>query len=254
MMSNSLTLGERIDDLMKEKGINNAQLAQIIDTPPGNLSKIRNGENTNPKIGLIIALAKYFNVTSDYLLGLSEYKTYQNAATGETLGISDENINYLKQIKLDDSVKNVSITASKTASKFSLNVRMAQKRIDLFNDLINLFFKENIFETLTSIKTNIPYETELEYSEDGRVLDRSERTENVNLWALFDMQKIVEKVNSIIKKCVNYEYFENLANKTRPIVNTFASKDEEIETIINNQTQDGKKSSTEWLDIFTDTE
>ena len=73
MMSNSLTLGERIDDLMKEKGINNAQLAQIIDTPPGNLSKIRNGENTNPKIGLIIALAKYFNVTSDYFLGLSEY-------------------------------------------------------------------------------------------------------------------------------------------------------------------------------------
>lgn len=249
-MNTSLTLGERIDDLMKEKGINNAQLAQIIDTPPGNLSKIRNGENTNPKIGLIIALAKYFNVTSDYLLGLSEYKTYQNAATGETLGINDENINYLKQIKLDDSVKNVSITASNV----SLNVRIAQKRIDLFNDLINLFFKENIFETLTSIKTNIPYETELEYSKDGRVLDRSERTENVNLWALFDMQQIIEKINSIIKKCVNYEYFENLANKTRPIVNTFASKDEEIKTIINNQTQDGKKLSTEWLDIFTDTE
>lgn len=102
-MKNVLTLGERIDDLMKEKGITNAQLAAEIGTEPGNLSKIRNGTNNNPKSELIVKLAKFFDVTSDYILGLENCKTHVAADIGNVTGLSDEAIHILKRMNKPDT-------------------------------------------------------------------------------------------------------------------------------------------------------
>ena len=47
------------------------QLSQKIDTTDATISNWENGVN-EPKISYLIRLAKFFNVSSDYLLGLED--------------------------------------------------------------------------------------------------------------------------------------------------------------------------------------
>jgi hypothetical protein len=45
---------------------------------------------------VIIALAHFFSVSSDYILGLSEHRTAENQAIALTIPLSDRAINYVK--------------------------------------------------------------------------------------------------------------------------------------------------------------
>ena len=90
------TLGNKLNDLMAERKLTGKQLAADIGVTEGTISKILTGLNTNPKSDTIIALSKYFNVSTDYLLGLSDYKTAETADIGAVTGLEEENINALK--------------------------------------------------------------------------------------------------------------------------------------------------------------
>ena len=63
--------GQRIKELRKEKGITQTELAQILNTTQKTISKYER-ESLDLNTSVIIALCKYFNVTSDYLLGLCD--------------------------------------------------------------------------------------------------------------------------------------------------------------------------------------
>lgn len=91
-----ILLSKRLSGLMAEENLTGKQLATKTNITEGTISKILTGVNTNPKSDTIITLAKYFNVSSDYLLGLSEYKTPQAADIGAVTGLSDENITAMK--------------------------------------------------------------------------------------------------------------------------------------------------------------
>lgn len=78
-----MSLGNKLDKLMKEKKLTGKQLANDTGITEGTVSKILTGVNTNPKSDTIVTLAKYFNVSSDYLLGLSDIKTPQSADIDE---------------------------------------------------------------------------------------------------------------------------------------------------------------------------
>lgn len=64
-------LNDRINELRKAFGISQVELAKAL-----NVSKqcVSNWENDNvlPSIDMLVKLAKYFNVTTDYLLCLEE--------------------------------------------------------------------------------------------------------------------------------------------------------------------------------------
>ena len=64
-------LNDRIKELRKAFGISQVELAKAL-----NVSKqcVSNWENDNvlPSIDMLVKLAKYFNVTTDYLLCLAE--------------------------------------------------------------------------------------------------------------------------------------------------------------------------------------
>ena len=62
---------KRLKELRMEKGVSQQQLGGAIGATYSAVSYWENGTN-EPKIGYLIALCKYFNVTSDYLLGLSD--------------------------------------------------------------------------------------------------------------------------------------------------------------------------------------
>lgn len=64
-------LGERICALRKELGWSQVELAKKLSVAKQTVSNWEN-ENIQPSIEMLIRLAKLFNVSTDYLLGLDD--------------------------------------------------------------------------------------------------------------------------------------------------------------------------------------
>lgn len=64
---------QRIKELRKEKGKTQQEIADILNTERGYYNKYEKGKHPLP-IEHLIKLTKYYNVTSDYILGLSDKK------------------------------------------------------------------------------------------------------------------------------------------------------------------------------------
>ena len=63
-----MTFSERLKNLRKKKKITQEQLAQIINVERSSIGKYES-TNTIPSNDTLIKIAKYFNVSTDYLLG-----------------------------------------------------------------------------------------------------------------------------------------------------------------------------------------
>lgn len=72
-----MTMGEKIKALRKRKGISQEILAQMLGVSCQAVSKWENG-NTMPDIGLIPAIAAYFEVSTDELFGYNLLETEKN--------------------------------------------------------------------------------------------------------------------------------------------------------------------------------
>lgn len=68
-----MTVGDRIKNLRTEAGFTRVELAEKLNMPQ---TTLRNYENNarEPGHDFLVKIAKEFNVTTDYLLGLSENK------------------------------------------------------------------------------------------------------------------------------------------------------------------------------------
>lgn len=62
---------ERVKELRIEKGLSQMQLARALDISQSAIAKWELGK-TEPTASAIILLARFFNETTDYLLGLSD--------------------------------------------------------------------------------------------------------------------------------------------------------------------------------------
>ena len=67
---------------MKEKRITQNKLAEKISVSEASVHHYCRGENS-PRMEILIELAKFFDVTTDYLLGLSDIKKYQKDESAE---------------------------------------------------------------------------------------------------------------------------------------------------------------------------
>ncbi|MCL2675057.1 MAG: helix-turn-helix domain-containing protein [Firmicutes bacterium] len=64
-------LGERIKDLRKERGLNQIQTAEALKIDKSTIAKYETDVSA-PSVFLLIDLAEFFEVSTDYLLGLEE--------------------------------------------------------------------------------------------------------------------------------------------------------------------------------------
>lgn len=87
-------LGENIRRLRQERGLCQEDLGRRIGASKQSVSNWENG-NIAPSIDLLIRLADFFGVSTDYLLGREERRTL-NAA-----GLSDIQATHIQQI-IDD--------------------------------------------------------------------------------------------------------------------------------------------------------
>jgi len=86
--------GDRIKTLRKSQNLNQVQLAQKLDVSKQTVS---NWENNNilPSIEMLIKIANYFSVSTDYLLELDDRQYI------EITGLSDSQLSHIQQIIQD---------------------------------------------------------------------------------------------------------------------------------------------------------
>lgn len=65
-------LGERLRELRLEKGILQKDVGKAIGVAANTITGYETGTR-EPSLELLVALAKYYNTTTDYLLGVSDF-------------------------------------------------------------------------------------------------------------------------------------------------------------------------------------
>ena len=69
---------QRIQDLIKSRKITQAELAESVGLSSSTLSRYLQGRTTNLGDGFIIRIAKYFDVSTDFLLGETDIPDRKN--------------------------------------------------------------------------------------------------------------------------------------------------------------------------------
>ena len=96
---------QRIQDLLKNRKITQAELAEKVGLSNSALSRYLQGGTKNLGDGYIIRIAKYFEVSTDFLLGETDIPDRKNYDI-EELGLSAESAKLLYTGKVDASVLN----------------------------------------------------------------------------------------------------------------------------------------------------
>ena len=99
----ALTIQERLKDLRVERGLTLEQLAEQTDLSKSALGSYEADEYKVISHYALIKLAKFYGVTADYLLGLTETKNHPNADLAD-LRLSDDMIELLKSGLEDNSL------------------------------------------------------------------------------------------------------------------------------------------------------
>ncbi len=76
-MDNLSKVPEQLKELMAEKGINSVALAPMIGIRSNSFTRYTAGTHL-PKFEVLIALADYFQCSTDFLLGLTDYPRREN--------------------------------------------------------------------------------------------------------------------------------------------------------------------------------
>lgn len=84
--------------LLKERNVSRKELCSAIGVTNSNITGWKNGDYA-PSIDVVIQIAHYFNVSTDYLLGVSEKKI---APIVTTEGELQDRLNQLSDVDLDE--------------------------------------------------------------------------------------------------------------------------------------------------------
>ncbi|MBA1433684.1 helix-turn-helix domain-containing protein [Bombilactobacillus bombi] len=97
-----MTIGQRIKELRQAHNLTQYELGRRLNITKSTVSMWERGDRT-PDIAMIIKIANFFKVSSDYLLGLTPNKNPLNSTTTNDLGIIIEEL--LEAIEKEDDFK-----------------------------------------------------------------------------------------------------------------------------------------------------
>lgn len=98
-----LTISERLKDLRVERGLTLEELAAATGLSKSALGKYEADDYKDVSPFAVAELAKFYGVSTDYLLGLTETKSYPNADLAD-LRLSDEMIDLLKSGRINTAL------------------------------------------------------------------------------------------------------------------------------------------------------
>jgi len=99
----ALSIQERIKDLRVERGLKLKDLEAETELSSSALGSYETDDNKDITHTAIIRLAKFYGVTADYLLGLTETKRHPNAELAD-LRLSDDMIEVLRAGRVDTAL------------------------------------------------------------------------------------------------------------------------------------------------------
>ena len=89
-------IGERLKQLRIKNGLKQQELANMFGLSSGTISFYER-EQRKPDIDFIVAVAKYFDVSTDYLLGLTNATDKENIDISKVTGLNDFSLTILEQ-------------------------------------------------------------------------------------------------------------------------------------------------------------
>ena len=100
-MKQSITIQERLKDLRVERHLNLEELAAETGISKSALGSYENDDYKEINHGSLVTLAKFYGVSTDYLLCLTENRNHPNTALTE-LHLSDSMIDLLKSGRINN--------------------------------------------------------------------------------------------------------------------------------------------------------
>lgn len=92
-----MLFSERLKELRNKKNVTQLDLAKDLNLSRATIAGYEN-LGKQPNFDTLIQLARYFNVTTDYLIGLSEYTGNENRSISEVLGLTDNAIKAIRDL------------------------------------------------------------------------------------------------------------------------------------------------------------
>ena len=114
-MKKQTTHGERIEEIRKDRKLSQRELAAQAGISYDALRRVENGETNTINSDMLIRLAEFFEVSTDYLLGLSNVRERRNYAVSQ-LGLSEESIKRLVSKKIDPDSLNLFLVNDRFAA------------------------------------------------------------------------------------------------------------------------------------------
>ena len=192
-------LSERLKSLRKEKAITQQELADVLDTSRSNIASYEQGIN-EPGIDMIKKMIDYFNVTVEYLVGLSPYKNFEEQAKHREINITKPVFNKLSEQQQKDIIDLLNIYIDLYAS-------LNEKNDYLINNIPSnnspLDFNLRIYYLLNAISHHISMLKNLNDAIEKNCVDTSlspdERETNIN----FDLhiKKIRKSQREMVEMC-----------------------------------------------------
>lgn len=105
LIEDETSLAYRLSNLRKDHNLSQKQLADQLHVTHSQISRIENGKTKNPNISIVIDAARFFHVSTDYLLGITQITSPKSYDISE-LGLSEEAVTRLITRRIDVDILN----------------------------------------------------------------------------------------------------------------------------------------------------
>lgn len=119
---------KRLKHVRELKGISQRQAAEDLNISPQNLSYYENGRDAG--YGLLVRMARYYDVTVEYLIGASPVMQRENVDINKDIGLNDKTINILRQ-------------RNKFGYSYAADIVNEIVRTEYFQRLVTIFSEDN---------------------------------------------------------------------------------------------------------------
>lgn len=220
-MNVKLTIQEKLKDLRIERHLTLEQLAAETGISKSALGKYESDDFKDISPFSITTLAKYYGVTTDYLLGLTESKNHPNADLPD-LHLSDEMIALLKSGSINNRLLS-ELALHKDFQRFLVDIeifvdRIADMRIHDMNALLEANRADTTTADTASPAMDIQQQLETAMHYEGTEEERKARIFLASLGIDYDkltQEEFVTQIN-ILKKSAHLKSANNLRGKSVP--------------------------------------
>ena len=217
-MQVKLTIQERLKDLRVERGLTLEQLAEQTGLSKSALGKYEADDFKDISPFSIITLAKFYGVSTDYLLGMTETKNHPDTEL-DALHLSDDAIEVLKAGQFNHRLLS-EMLCHKDFQRMMLDAeiyvdRIADMRINDMNAMLEAvrkmaLMKQDGQDDLSTRTLELAQVREDDYfgnvlADDLKVILRDIREEHSTDTTTADTPSIAEEVQAQLKDAMNFE-------------------------------------------------